>query len=44
MEAVNRGVDMVTTMSGATAMVQAISALRQGPLDVYALQDLGHRW
>ena len=43
-EAVNRGVDMVTTMSGATAMVQAISALRQGPLDVYALQDLGHRW
>ena len=43
-EAVNRGIDMATTMSGATALVQAISALRQGPLDVYALQDLGHRW
>lgn len=39
-EAVNRGVDMATTMSGATALIQAIAALRKGPLDVYALQDL----
>ena len=39
-EAVSRGIDMATTMSGAVALVQAISALRQGPLDVYALQDL----
>ena len=39
-EAVNRGIDMATTMSGATALIQAIAALRQGPLDVYALQDL----
>ena len=40
-EAVSRGIDMVSTMSGAVALVQAISALREGPLDVYALQDLG---
>ncbi|MBM6774000.1 carbamoyl-phosphate synthase large subunit [Olsenella profusa] len=40
-EAVSRGIDMATTMSGAVALVQAIGALRQGPLDVYALQDLG---
>ncbi len=40
-EAVSRGIDMATTMSGAVALVQAIAALRQGPLDVYALQDLG---
>lgn len=39
-EAVNRGVDMATTMSGAVALVQAIIALKEGPLDVYALQDL----
>ena len=39
-EAVNRGVDMATTMSGATALIQAIAALRKAPLDVYALQDL----
>ncbi len=39
-EAVNRGIDMATTMSGAVALVQAISALREAPLDVYALQDL----
>ena len=31
---------MATTISGATALVQAISATRRGPLDVYALQDL----
>ena len=40
-EAVSRGIDMATTMSGAVALVQAIAALRQGPLCVYALQDLG---
>ena len=40
-EAVSRGIDMATTMSGAVALVQAIAALRQGPLHVYALQDLG---
>ena len=40
-EAVSRGIDMATTMSGAVALVQAIAALRQGPLRAYALQDLG---
>ena len=39
-EAVSRGIDMATTMSGAVALVQAIAALREGTLDVYALQDL----
>ena len=39
-EAVSRGIDMATTMSGAVALVQAIAALREGPLSVYALQDL----
>ena len=38
-EAVMRGIDMATTMSGATALVQAISALRTGNLGLYALQD-----
>ncbi len=38
-EAVNRGIDMATTMSGATALVQAIGALRAGNLGIYALQD-----
>ena len=37
-EAVNRGIDMATTMSGATALVQAIGALRAGELGIYALQ------
>ena len=36
----SRGIDMATTMSGAVALVQAIAALREGPLSVYALQDL----
>ena len=40
-EAVNRGIDMATTMSGATALVQAIVALRESSLGTYALQDLG---
>ena len=39
-EAVNRGIDMATTMSGATALVQAIVALRESSLGIYALQDL----
>ncbi len=39
-EAVNRGIDMATTMSGATALVQAIVALRESSLGTYALQDL----
>ena len=38
-EAVMRGIDMATTMSGATALVQAIAALRSGKLGLYALQD-----
>ena len=37
-EAVMRGIDMATTMSGATALVQAISAPRSGGLGLYALQ------
>jgi len=39
-EAVNRGIDMATTMSGATALVQAIAALRAFELRPHALQDL----
>ena len=39
-EAVMRGIDMATTMSGATALVQAISATRARKLGIYALQDL----
>ena len=39
-EAVNRGIDMATTMSGATALVQAIAALRASELRPHALQDL----
>jgi hypothetical protein len=31
---------MATTMSGATALVQAIVALRESSLGIYALQDL----
>ncbi len=40
-EAVNRGISCVTALSGATALVQAIAAMRKSSLDVYALQDLG---
>ena len=39
--AVNRGISCVTALSGATALVQAIAAMRKSSLDVYALQDLG---
>lgn len=39
-EAVNRGVTLVTALSGATALVQALAAVRGRTLDVYALQDL----
>ncbi len=38
--AVSHGIDLVTAMSGATALIQAISALRIGTLDPIALQDL----
>jgi carbamoyl-phosphate synthase large subunit len=38
--AVNHGIDLVTAMSGATALIQAIAALRTNPLEPYALQDL----
>jgi carbamoyl-phosphate synthase large subunit len=38
--AVNHGIDLVTAMSGATALIQAIAALRTGSLEPYALQDL----
>ena len=38
--AVNHGIDLVTAMSGATALIQAIAALRRGSLEPYALQDL----
>ena len=39
-EAIMRGIDLATTMSGATALVQAIHALRETGLEVRALQDL----
>ena len=39
--AVNYGVSSATTLSGATALVQALAAVRgQAGLEVYALQDL----
>ena len=38
--AVSHGIDLVTAMSGATALIQAIAALRKGSLEPYALQDL----
>ena len=40
--AVNIGVPLVTTVQGATAAVQGIEALRQGGLEVRALQELDH--
>ena len=39
-EAVNRGATLVTALSGATALVQALASTRGRSLDVYALQDL----
>ncbi len=38
--AVSHGIDLVTAMSGATALIQAIAALRKGSLDPYALQEV----
>ena len=38
--AVSHGIDLVTAMSGATALIQAIAALRMDSLEPYALQDL----
>jgi len=40
--AVSHGIDLVTALSGATALIQAIAALRSGPLKPYALQDLNN--
>ncbi len=38
--AVSHGVPCITTIAGARAALAALERLRQGPLDVYALQDL----
>ena len=38
--AVSHGVPCITTIAGAKAAVGALERLREGPLDVYALQDL----
>ncbi len=38
--AVSHGVPCITTIAGARAAVAAIERLREGPLSVYALQDL----
>jgi carbamoyl-phosphate synthase large subunit len=38
--AVSHGVPCITTLSGARAAVSALERLRQGELEVYALQDL----
>ncbi|WBT07773.1 carbamoyl-phosphate synthase large subunit [Corynebacterium sp. SCR221107] len=40
--AVNVGVSLVTTVQGVTAAVQGIEALRQGEINVRALQELDH--
>ena len=39
-EAVSRGITCVTALSATVALVQALSAVRDRELDVYALQDL----
>jgi len=39
-EAIGRGIDLVSTMSQATALVQSIAARRASALGTYALQDL----
>jgi carbamoyl-phosphate synthase large subunit len=41
--AVSHGVPCITTIAGAKAAVAALERLRQGPLSVYALQDLLRR-
>jgi carbamoyl-phosphate synthase large subunit len=38
--AVSQGVPCITTLAGAKAAVAALERMRQGPLEVYALQDL----
>jgi len=38
--AVSHGVPCITTIAGARAALAALERLRQGPLSVYALQDL----
>jgi carbamoyl-phosphate synthase large subunit len=38
--AVSHGVPCITTVAGARAAVSALERMRQGPLEVYALQDL----
>ncbi len=38
--AVSHGVPCITTLAGAKAVVSALERLREGKLDVYALQDL----
>jgi carbamoyl-phosphate synthase large subunit len=38
--AVSRGVPCITTIAGARAAVAAMERMREGPLEVYALQDL----
>ncbi|WP_435011424.1 carbamoyl-phosphate synthase large subunit [Tundrisphaera lichenicola] len=38
--AVSHGIPCITTIAGAKAAVAALERLRQGPLSVYALQDL----
>jgi carbamoyl-phosphate synthase large subunit len=38
--AVGHGVPCITTIAGARAALSALERLRQGPLEVYALQDL----
>ena len=38
--AVSHGIPCITTIAGAKAAIGALERLRQGPLSVYALQDL----
>ncbi|HEY5540489.1 MAG TPA: carbamoyl phosphate synthase large subunit, partial [Coriobacteriia bacterium] len=37
--AIRHGITNITTLSAAAAIVQAIEAIKEGRLDVYALQD-----
>jgi hypothetical protein len=39
-EATQRGIPLITTLSGGHAVVQAIRALREGEMDVCSLQEL----
>ncbi len=42
--AIRHGIFHITTLAAANSMVQAIEAVNEGRLDVYALQDFEYQW